>query len=95
MAIAALDDRPKDPRDVEFNSLSDTELAGIHKALKATKLNKLRNQVVHKRAYRPTREEAESALEETRSIIFPLTRRLDLHDDISWYVALKEEREGS
>lgn len=94
VAIAALDDRPKDPRDIEFDSLSDTELAGILKALKATKINKLRNQVVHKRAYRPTREEAELALEETRLIIFPLTQRLGLCDDIYWYVALKE-REGS
>ena len=94
VAIAALDDRPQDPRDIELDSLSDAELAGILKALKATKINKLRNQVVHKRAYRPTREEAELALEETRSIIFPLTKHLDLCDDISWYVALKE-REGS
>jgi hypothetical protein len=93
MAIAALNDRPKDPRDIEFDSLSDTELAGILKTLKATKINKLRNQVVHKRAYRPTREEAESALEETRSIIFPLTQRLGLYDDINWYMT--KEREGS
>lgn len=93
VAIAALDDRPKDPRDIEFDSLSDTELAGILKALKATKINKLRNQVVHKRAYRPTREDAESALEETRSIIFPLTQHLELYDDISWYVALKERED--
>ena len=92
VAIAALDDRPKDPRDIELDSLSDTELAGILKALKATKINKLRNQVVHKRAYRPTREETELALEETRSIIFPLTQRLGLYDDINWYVA--REREG-
>ena len=50
------------------------------KALRATTINTLRNQVVHKRAYRPTREEAESALEETRSIIFPLTQRLGLYE---------------
>jgi len=93
VAIATLDDRPKDPSDNEVESLPDNGLTALLKALKATTINRLRNQVVHKRAYRPTREEAELALEETRSIIFPLTQRLGLYDDINWYVALKD-REG-
>jgi len=41
---------------------------------------------VHKQAYRPTREETEAALEEARSVLFPLTSRLGLYDDINWYL---------
>jgi hypothetical protein len=49
--------------------------------------NELRNQVVHKNAYRPSREEVEAATEETRGILFPLARYLSIdYDDIHWYI---------
>jgi len=35
-------------------------------------------------AYRPTREEVEAALEETRSILFPLSNRLQLDNEFDW-----------
>ncbi len=46
----------------------------------------LRNDVVHKRAKRPTLEEVNGALNETREILFVLPRALGVHsDDINWY----------
>jgi hypothetical protein len=89
VVIAALDDHPKSPSDNELESLTDKQLLVHLKDLKATVISTLRNQVVHKRAYRPTLDETRSALEETRAILFPLTQRLELFDDINWYMALK------
>jgi hypothetical protein len=84
-AIAAIPDRPGDPKDSAIESLSDTALVSLLKALKATNIHTLRNRVVHKQAYRPSHQEVEEALEESRSILFPLTGHLQLHDDINWY----------
>lgn len=84
--VAALPDRPGDPKDAAIESLGDVRLVSLLKALKATSIHTLRNQVVHKRAYRPTREEVDAALEETRSILFPLTGCLRLYDEINWYM---------
>ena len=39
--------------------------------------------------YRPTGDEAEAALEETRSVLLSLSQRLGLYDDINWYRAVK------
>jgi hypothetical protein len=86
VAIARLEDRPSDPKDAELEALNDRQLVDLLKALKRTPINTLRNRVVHKQAYRPTREEAEAALEEARSLLFPLTNRLDLYDDVNWYM---------
>ena len=84
--IAGLSDRPGDPKDVAIDSVGDLKLIPLLKSLKATRINTLRNQVVHKRAYRPKHEEVESALQEARSILFPLTGHLQLHDEINWYM---------
>lgn len=84
--VAVLPDRPGDPKDAAIESLGDARLVPLLKALKATSIHTLRNQVVHKRAYRPTREEVDAALEETRSILFPLTSLLRLYDEINWYM---------
>ncbi len=93
-AIGALPDRPEEPAEAELESLPDKQLVALIKAVKGTKINTLRNQVVHKRAYRPTRGEAETALEESRSVLFPLTQRLHLYDDINWYMALKNREDS-
>lgn len=85
--VTALPHRPGDPpKDVAIESLGDAKLVPLLKALKATSIHTLRNSIVHKQAYRPTREEVEAALKETRSILFPLTSHLQLHDDINWYM---------
>ena len=76
---------PKIPADHEIESISDAKLAKLFMMLKKTDINGLRNKVVHKSGYRPTREEAEQAFEEAQSILLPLTWFLDLHDEINWY----------
>ncbi len=72
--------------DAAIESHSDVKLVSLLSALKRTNIHILRNQIVHKRAYRPTREQVDAALEETRSILFPLTSRLKLYDEINWYM---------
>lgn len=83
--VSALPKHPLVPEDTAIESLSDAKLVSLLKTLKGTNINMLRNEVVHKRAYRPTRDQVDAALKETRSILFPLTSRLQLHDEISWY----------
>ena len=75
----------KIPSDHKIESVRDTKLAKHLMMLKRTGINVLRNKVVHKSGYRPTRDEAEQAHEEAESILFPLTQLLDLHDEINWY----------
>ena len=73
--------------DIEALKYSDAALIQLLKDLNRTKIHELRNRVVHRGAYRPTREEAEECLDETESILFPLTGRLQLHDDLNFYVS--------
>ena len=74
------------PEDGAIESLGDAKLVPLLKALKATDINTLRNNVVHKQAYRPTIKKVEKAFNETRAILFPLTSHLQLYDDINWYM---------
>jgi hypothetical protein len=85
-AIAAFPDRPGDPKDADIEGLNDPKLVQLLKALKATTIHTARNRVVHKQAYRPTRDEVTAALSESRSILLPLTSHLRLYDDINWYM---------
>lgn len=85
-SIENFPEKPTVPKNSELKLINDPELAKLLMNLKTTKINSLRNSVVHKCAYRPTRIEAEKALVETRSILFPLTKRLELHDDINMYI---------
>jgi hypothetical protein len=54
-------------------------------AVKNTKVNETRNLVVHKIAYRPTREEADRAYKEAIETLPLLTNHLNLDDDINHY----------
>lgn len=75
------------PSDQSINAYGNQKLAALLKRVKDSKVGELRNKVVHQHAYRPTLVEVETALEETRSIIFPLSRLLKVEgDDINWYV---------
>ena len=76
---------PRLPKDVDLKSVTGTALADLLIRVKRATIHELRNKVVHKTGYRPTRVEAEEALKETRSILFSLTGRLNLHDDVNWY----------
>jgi hypothetical protein len=84
--VSALPKHPLVPEDTTIENLSDAKLVSLLKALKGTNINTLRNEVVHKGAYRPTREQVDAALRETRSILLPLTSSLQLYDEINWYL---------
>ena len=74
------------PRDDDLTVGRDRKVSELLLRVKRTKINGLRNDVVHKNGYRPDRSEAERALKEARSVLFPLTSLLDLRDDVNWYV---------
>jgi hypothetical protein len=84
--LAGMPCRPGDPKNADIEALPDQKLVPHLKAIKNTEVHTLRNQVVHQRAYRPTRQEAEKAIEEAQSILFPLGAYFDLHDEINWYL---------
>jgi hypothetical protein len=64
--------------------------------LKACKVAALRNQVVHKSAYRPTLDEVNDALRETREVLFVLPRDLGAQtDDLNWYMRRAGSRDAS
>ena len=86
-AIAALPDRPGDPPDVAIEAMRDQKLISLLNALKATTIHTVRNRVVHKQAYRPTRDEAIEGLAESRAILFGLTGSLKIYDDVNWYAS--------
>ena len=79
--------RPQqDTLDSNIEALGDGNLVQLLKDLKGTDIHNVRNAVVHKQGHRPTKEEATKYFEEAKSILFPLTHHLDLHDDLNWYV---------
>jgi hypothetical protein len=84
-AIGALSYSVSEPDDSELGAVTDVQLLELLRALKASKINELRNRVVHKEAYRPTLTEVEPALEEAEKILFPLSHNLDLIDDVDYY----------
>ncbi len=75
----------RSPKAADLSLLADKKLADLLERVKRTKINQLRNDVVHKKGYRPTRAEAEDAAEEARAVLGPLTWQLELHDDANWY----------
>ena len=65
----------------------DQRVALLLRKLQLTRVHECRNKVVHQRAFRPTRAQAEAAVEEARSILFPLGDALGiLGDDILMYL---------
>ena len=85
--INDLDKLTDTPSDVDIADLPDSRLSQLLQMLKQSNINELRNQVIHKNAYRPSLDEVEAAIEETRGILFPLARYLSIdYDDINWYI---------
>jgi hypothetical protein len=60
---------------------SDARLARLLSGLLSCKTPKLRNDVVHKLAYRPSSQEVKDCLGETRELLFGLAGRLRVYDD--------------
>lgn len=77
-----------EPKNDLIGNVSDKLLKPLLIKLKNYKIHELRNKVVHKDAYRPTLEEVEKAINETREIVLGLSARLDAkYDDINWYLS--------
>lgn len=76
----------KCPKDTELENWPDKQMSLLLMKVKRTRIIELRNKVVHEDGYRPKKEEAEGALKEARSVVFPLTARLELRDDINSYL---------
>ena len=85
-AIGKLEGKLSKPNTSSIEAIKDKQLAVKVKALLAVSVGNLRNRVVHKQAYRPSKEEAENAIKEARSLLFPLSTQLNLYDDINWYM---------
>lgn len=83
--VAELQAKRGDPSDSAISALGDVKLVPLLRSVKSTDINDVRNRIVHKQAYRPSLEEALHYLQQTRAILFPLTRVLDLRDDINRY----------
>lgn len=66
--------------------VNDERLRLLLLRLVKSEANRLRNQVVHKDAYRPTLAEAERVYKEAREILFGISARLRLGYDATWYL---------
>ena len=77
---------PREKPHAQIESVPDTKRAALLKAVSTSTIDQMRNKVVHKRAFRPTREEAEAALKTSRPILFGSRKVLDLYDDLNYYM---------
>lgn len=63
--------------------IDDQRLSTLLDQLRALSVPRLRNQVLHKHAYRPTHDETAAAITETETVLYGLTVRLRLgYDDL-------------
>lgn len=78
---------PSDDAITGATIFSNKQVPEILLRLKRCNVPELRNNVVHKSAYRPTLDEVNDALKETREILFPLGQLLDVRiDDVNRYL---------
>lgn len=61
-----------DPSNATIDRCQDNDIKALLHSLKSSRIASLRNKVVHKQGYRPRLDEVETALLETRHIIFGL-----------------------
>ena len=86
--INTLDFLTTAPSNSEIENIPNAQLSKLLINLKNIKVFELRNKVVHKSAYRPSIEEVEASIEETRNTLFPLAHSLGIQtDDINWYMS--------
>ena len=85
-AVLSAFPKPQIPSDAAIKAMTDTNLIPYIEAVKKSRIHEMRNLVVHKRAYRPSREEVDLAYKDTTDTLPALTIRLDLNDDINYYL---------
>lgn len=82
----------RDTSNCKITAIDDQRLVPLLMELKSSNIGRVRNDVVHKQAYRPTREETEEYFEQAKSIVLTLTSLLDLHDSLNWYIMRSSRR---
>jgi len=82
--IASL--KPEDTPNYVIESSSDARMMPLLIRVKRTNINVIRNSVVHKHGFRPSRVETKKYFDETKAILFNLTHHLDLHDDLNYWI---------
>jgi hypothetical protein len=83
--VAALSDRPAVPTNA-IEAVVDADMKALLIGVRDTAVNRLRNRVVHKEAYRPTFEEASGVFEEACTLVGRLGAKLRLRGDANWYI---------
>jgi hypothetical protein len=87
--INGFSDKSPCPSDEQITNATISGHEGVRELLlrlKSCKVPEKRNRVVHQHAYRPTLDEVNEALKETREILFPLGSTLDVRiDDANLY----------
>lgn len=76
---------PEPPKAI-LGNVSDSGLRALLVTLYDTNVATIRNNVVHKDAYRPTQAEAAQLLQEAKDVLFRLTSVLKLGGSASWYL---------
>ncbi len=61
--------------------VEDHKIRDLLQRLKSSEINILRNKVIHKYAYRPSKEETECLFKETKKILYSLTALLNIKTD--------------
>jgi hypothetical protein len=75
------------PSNAAIAKHSDQHVAALLRAFKDSSVHELRNRVVHQVLYRPSRDEAETAVRGAGDILYPLGARLQLFtDDVNWHL---------
>lgn len=73
------------PPEADLQRIAEN-VRGYATVLYHSKLPELRNQVAHKQAYRPTKDEVDQFAAEARETLIPLGYRLGVQgDDVNWY----------
>lgn len=71
---------------VEISGLKNDKLEVLLYKLYDAKINNIRNQVVHKYAYRPTFKEADYSHKEANTIISGLNKHFKLRGNVNWHL---------
>ena len=74
-----------EPKDKDIRKYHDQKTTDLLLKLKKVKINRTRNNVVHKYAFRPSLQDAEKYLEEVRSVVFSLHTRLKMKSETQYY----------
>jgi hypothetical protein len=74
--IQKIPDMCCDSSDKILDTCPDDNTGSLLRGVKASNIASLRNRVVHKEGFRPCLDDVESALSETRMLIFGLASRL-------------------